>query len=200
MMRSFFRLRCSGLECLPAARPFLITPNHASFLDPLALAASLDYRLLRSTYWAGWTGIVFKNALRRAAARLAQAVPIDPERGAASSLAFGAAVLQRKMALVWFPEGARSEDGSLQPFKPGIGLLLQHCPVPVVPVVIRGAYAAWPRHRSLPRLAPIEVSVHPPVDPKLLEQRGSGETPSQRNRRRAAWTRRRLAGERLNIS
>jgi long-chain acyl-CoA synthetase len=179
VMRSFFRLRCSGLEFLPAERPFLLTPNHTSFLDPLALAASLDYSLLRNTYWAGWTGIVFKNALRRAAARLAQVVPIDPERGAASSLAFGAAVLQRKMALVWFPEGARSGDGSLQPFKPGIGLLLQHCPVPVVPVVIRGAYAAWPRHHSLPRLAPIEVRVHPPVDPELLEQRGSGETPSQ---------------------
>jgi long-chain acyl-CoA synthetase len=180
LMRSLFRLRCSGLEFLPTERPFLLAPNHTSFLDPLALAASLDYRLLRSTYWAGWTGIVFKNALRRAAARLAQAVPIDPERGVASSLAFGAAVLQLKMALVWFPEGARSEDGSLQPFKPGIGLLLQHCPVPVVPVAIRGAYAAWPRHRSLPRLAPIEVRVYPPVDPKLLEQRGSGETPSQR--------------------
>jgi long-chain acyl-CoA synthetase len=180
MMRSFFRLRCSGLECLPAERPFLITPNHTSFLDPLALAASLDYSLLRSTYWAGWTGIVFKNALRRAAARLVQAVPIDPERGAASSLAFGAAVLKRKMALIWFPEGARSQDGSLQPFKPGIGLLLEQHPVPVVPVAIRGAHEAWPRHRSLPRLEPIEVSIHPAVDPKLLEQRGSGETPSQR--------------------
>jgi long-chain acyl-CoA synthetase len=180
IMRSFFRLRCSGLECLPAERPFLITPNHTSFLDPLALAASLDYPLLRSTYWAGWTGIVFKNALRRAAARLAQVVPIDPERGAASSLAFGAAVLRRKMALVWFPEGARSEDGSLQSFKPGIGLLLERHPVPVVPVVIRGAHAAWPRHRSLPRFAPIEVRIHASVDPKLLEERGSGETPSQR--------------------
>jgi long-chain acyl-CoA synthetase len=88
-------------------------------------------------------------------ARLAQVVPINPERGAAFSLAFGDAVLKRKMALVWFPEGARSEDGSLQPFKPGVGMLLEHYRVPVVPVVIRGAYAAWPRHRSLPRLAPI---------------------------------------------
>jgi long-chain acyl-CoA synthetase len=160
-MRSFFRLRCSGLECLPAERPFLMTPNHTSFLDPPALAASLDYGLLRNTFWTGWTGIVFKNALRRAAARLVQAVPIDTERGAASSLAFGAAVLKRRMALVWFPEGARSEDGSLQPFKPGVGLLLEHYPVPVVPVIIRGVYAAWPRRRWLPRFQSIEVRVHP---------------------------------------
>ncbi|MFO1146605.1 MAG: 1-acyl-sn-glycerol-3-phosphate acyltransferase [Rhodospirillales bacterium] len=144
------------------------------------LAASLDYHLLRRTYWAGWTGVVFTSALRRAAARLAQVVPIDPRQGAAASLAFGAAILQRENALVWFPEGARSEDGTLQPFMPGIGMLLEHCPVPVVPVVIEGAYAAWRASAArLPRLAPVTVTIHPPVDPKLLQEQGSGEDGSR---------------------
>jgi long-chain acyl-CoA synthetase len=179
-MRTLFRLRYSGLENLPAHGPFIIAPNHTSFLDPVALAASLDPRLLRCTYWAGWTGVVFKGPIRRALARLAQAVPIDPRRGAASSLALGAAVLKRNMALVWFPEGQRSPDGSLQPFRAGLGLLLQHFPVPVVPVVIEGAYAAWPRHRRLPRLGPLAVHIYPPVDPRHLEQQSSSDQPSQR--------------------
>ena len=149
---ALFRTRCRGIEHLPGNLPFLMTPNHTSFLDPLALAASLDYSLLRRTYWAGWTGVVFTSAPRRAAARLAQVVPIDPRQGAAASLAFGAAVLQHQQALVWFPEGARSEDGSLQPFMPGIGMLLEHCRVPVVPVVIEGSHEAWPVGRSFPRI------------------------------------------------
>lgn len=180
LMRLLFRTRCQGIEHLPDRLPFLLSPNHTSFLDPLVLAASLDYRLLRRTFWAGWTGVVFTSAARRAAARLAQVVPIDPRQGAAASLAFGAAILRRENALVWFPEGARSEDGTLQPFMPGIGMLLEHCPVPVVPVVISGAYEAWPRQRALPRLAPITVTIHPPVDPKLLDERGSGKTAPQR--------------------
>jgi long-chain acyl-CoA synthetase len=180
LMRTLFRLRYSGLENLPARGPFIIAPNHTSFLDPVALAASLDPRLLRCTYWAGWTGVVFKGPIRRALARLAQAVPIDPRRGAASSLALGAAVLKRNMALVWFPEGQRSPDGSLQPFRAGLGVLLQHFPVPVVPVVIEGAYAAWPRQRRLPRLGRLAVHIHPPVDPRRLEQTSSSDQPSQR--------------------
>ena len=83
------------MERIPAAGPFVLAPITQTFLDPLAIGASLDYRLLGRTYWAGWTGIVFKSALRRWLARLAQAVPIDPQRGAASSLAFGGAVLKR---------------------------------------------------------------------------------------------------------
>ena len=120
LMRTLFRLRYSGLENLPARGPFIIAPNHTSFLDPVALAAGPDPRLLRCTYWAGWTGVVFKGPICRALARLAQAVPIDPRRGAASSLALGAAVLKRDMALVWFPKDnvhrteacSRSEPGS----------------------------------------------------------------------------------------
>ena len=81
LMRTLFRLRYSGLENLPARGPFIIAPNHTSFLDPVALAAGSSPRLLRCTYWAGWTGVVFKGPICRALARLAQAVPIDP-RGA----------------------------------------------------------------------------------------------------------------------
>ena len=53
-------------------------------------------------------------------------------------------MLKRGDDLIWFPEGQRTPDGTLQPFRAGVGLLLAHVPVPVVPVVIEGAYEAWP--------------------------------------------------------
>ena len=173
LMRGPFRLEVEGLENLPERGPFVVAPNHVSYLDSFAVAATLDYRLLRRTYWAGWTGAAFGNPLTRLVSRLAQVVPIDPERAGVSSLAFGAAVLARGKNLVWFPEGERSPNGKLQPFKPGIGMLLNHFRVPVVPVSIRGTYEAMPRGRALVRPAKIKVAFGQPLDVQdLVEDQG----------------------------
>jgi long-chain acyl-CoA synthetase len=178
LMRGPFRLGVEGLENLPERGPFVIAPNHVSYLDSFAVAAALDYRLLRRTYWAGWTGAAFGNPLTRLVSRLAQVVPIDPERAGVSSLAFGAAVLACGKNLVWFPEGERSPDGKLQPFKPGIGMLLNHFRVPVVPVSIRGTYEAMPRGKAVVRLAKITVVFGQPLDVQdLVEHQGEDGQP-----------------------
>jgi long-chain acyl-CoA synthetase len=164
IMRGLFRLRVEGLENLPDEGQFIIAPNHVSYLDSFAVAAALRNDVLRRTYWAGWTGAAFGNPLTRLVSRLAQVVPIDPGRAGLSSLAFGAAVLKRGQNLVWFAEGERSRTGSLQPFKPGVGMLLDHYPAPVVPVFIRGTYEAMPRGRFLRRLERVTVSFGEPFD------------------------------------
>jgi long-chain acyl-CoA synthetase len=74
MMRGPFSLRVEGLENLPDRGPFIIAPNHVSYLDAFAVAAALDYSVLRRTYW---TGAGFGNPLTRLVSRLAQVVPID---------------------------------------------------------------------------------------------------------------------------
>jgi long-subunit acyl-CoA synthetase (AMP-forming)/1-acyl-sn-glycerol-3-phosphate acyltransferase len=170
MMRGPFSLRVESLENLPDSGPFIIAPNHVSYLDAFAVAAALDYGVLRRTYWAGWTGAAFGNPLTRLVSRLAQVVPIDLGRAGLSNLAFGAAVLRRGQNLVWFAEGERSPTGSLQPFKPGMGILLSYYPVPVVPVFIRGTYEAMPRGRFLRRLEQVTVSFGEPVDPDGLDE------------------------------
>jgi long-chain acyl-CoA synthetase len=180
LMRGLFRLRVEGLEHLPKEDPFVLTPNHVSYLDPFALAAALGYRRLRQTYWAGWTGAAFGNPLTRLVSRLAQAVPIDPHRAGVSSLAFGAAVLKRENNLVWFPEGERSASGELQQFRPGIGMLLNHFRAPVVPMFIHGTYEAMPRGKFLRRLEKITVVFGEPLDVDELEQQGEGEEPQGR--------------------
>jgi long-chain acyl-CoA synthetase len=165
MMRGVFRLRAEGLQNLPDAGPFIIAPNHVSYLDSFALAAALPHSVLRRTYWAGWSGAAFGNPLTRLVSRLAQVVPVDPGRAGLSSLAFGATVLKRGQNLVWFAEGERSPTGNLQPFKPGVGMLLSYYPVPVVPVFIRGTYEAMPRGRFVRRLEKVTVTFGEAVDP-----------------------------------
>jgi long-chain acyl-CoA synthetase len=100
--------------------------------------------------------------------RLAKVIPIDPRRGVISSLVFAAAVLERGDNLVWFPEGGISRDGKLQDFKPGIGLLLMHYPVSVVPIWIDGTYDALPSGKMIPRLRKITVTFGEPIEAREL--------------------------------
>jgi long-chain acyl-CoA synthetase len=163
VMRGLFRVRADGLEHVPEEGPFLITPNHTSYLDPFAIAAVLSWRQLQQVYWAGWSGLLFRGPLTRAFSRITQVVPVDPERGLTSTLQFARAILSRGRALTWFPEGERSRDGKLERFLPGAGLLIQKTRAPAVPVLITGAYEAWPVTRALPRLHPIRLRFGAPL-------------------------------------
>ena len=111
----------------------------------------------------------------RLVSRLGRVVPMDPARAGSSSLAFGSAVLQRGKNLVWFPEGQRSRDGKLQPFKRGIGIILDHHRVPVVPVHIGGSEKAMPFGSFLLRPAKVTVAFGEPVSTDELDRLGEGE-------------------------
>jgi len=167
LMYSVFGLQAEGTENLPKRGPYLLCPNHASDLDPAALAAALPWPVLRQVYWAGAADILFTSGWRRAFSRLMRVVAVDP--GIRTAFAHSAAVLQSGHVLVWFPEAWRSKDGSLQPFLPGIGALLLKSPAPVVPVSISGTFEAWPRQRRFPRPHLVAVRFGRPLDPKRWE-------------------------------
>ena len=166
LIRALFRLRVEGIAHLPGHGPYVLCPNHASYLDPLALAAALPWPVLKQVYWAGAADILFKSGWRRAFSRTVRVLSVDPMLGIRAGLASSAVTLQRGNILVWFPEGWRSKDGNLQPFIPGIGALLLRSPAPVVPVYISGTFRAWPRQHRFPRLHPLTVRFGRPLDPQ----------------------------------
>jgi long-chain acyl-CoA synthetase len=179
-MRVAFRARARG-KTPPASGPLLITPNHTSFLDPFVLAATLPPEVRLQTFWGGWTGWAYRNAVFRGFSRLGRVIPIDPRRTMVSSLAFAKAALDRERILVWFPEGERSRDGELLPLRPGIGMLLEHASdVTVLPVAITGAFEAWPRGTRLPRPRRITVRYGEGVSVEALRDRGSGDSDRDR--------------------
>lgn len=180
LMERAFGVEAEGLEHLPTAGPCVLTPNHVSYLDPMALAAVLPREQLLRTRWAGFTGVMFRNAFMRWISRATGVVPIDPRRGPLASLALGVRVLRRGNHLAWFPESSRSESGELRPFESGIGLLLRAERVPAVPVRISGTYMALPVGSWMPRFRPIKVRFGPPVTADELEREGRGERPEQR--------------------
>jgi long-chain acyl-CoA synthetase len=150
-----------------------LAPNHTSFLDGFALAAALRLTQVRQTYWAGFTAFLFRTAAQRLFSRIIHALPIDPARAPVSSLALGVETIRRGKILVWFPEGARSPNGKLQPLMPGIGRIAAAAGTPVVPVHIAGAFEVWPISRKYPRLGRVSVRFGEPLS---VAQQQPGET------------------------
>jgi 1-acyl-sn-glycerol-3-phosphate acyltransferase len=75
--------------------------------------------------------------------------------------------------VVIYPEGGRTEDGRLQPGKPGIGLIVAATGCPVIPAFLGGTYEALPPGAKWIRLRPIQVRFGAPMDfSKLLEETG----------------------------
>ncbi len=180
VLRGMFRLKARDRHHLPAQGPLVLACTHASHLDPFAVAAALGFERLRTLYWGGWTGVAFTNPFTRWVSRAAQVIPIDPRRGARTNLALAGAVLKRGRGLIWFPEGQRSPDGRLQPFRPGIGRLLEQYPLPVVLVSIRGTHAAMPPGRHIPRPRSVTVRFGEPLDPGRLRRQGEGRSGADR--------------------
>jgi long-chain acyl-CoA synthetase len=173
LLRALFGVRAEGLEHLPRGRPYLLTPNHESYLDPLVICAVLPWEQLRHLYWAGWAGLLFRGPFTRFFSRIFQVLPVDPERGLTSTLTLGRAVLERGDPLVWFPEGGRSTDGRLQAFLPGVGLLLERTGLPAVPMWIEGTFESWPPGQRLPRPHPVRIRIGPPLALADLEPDGA---------------------------
>lgn len=82
--------------------------------------------------------------------------------------------------LVWFPEGTRSKDGDVQPFRAGIGQLAKGRQIPIVPARIEGTHGALPADRWVPKVRRLRLTIGEPADPQTLEREGKGDDPADR--------------------
>ncbi|GMV50081.1 MAG: AMP-binding protein [Nitrospira sp.] len=169
LMRVLFQLEVQGLEHLPPQGPCVLAPNHVSLLDPPTLFAALPPERLQRTSWGGWTGFMFRNLPMRLVSRATRILPIAQSTAALTDLALAGAALRRGDTLVWYAEGGLSRNGRLQPFQPGIGLLLTAYPVPVLPVFVEGSFKALPpdSRRVHPRRLTIRFGAS--LSPDLLD-------------------------------
>jgi long-chain acyl-CoA synthetase len=160
---ALFRLRAEGLKNLPEP-PFLLCPNHASFVDAFLLFGLLPSRALRNTFFIGDRSY-FKGPVLSTLGSWVKVVTVGADRGVRSSLRLAAEGLGRGMILCVFPEGERTIDGELKAFRKGPAILATELGVPVVPVGIRGSYEVWHRGSSRFRLHPVTYVFGEPLDP-----------------------------------
>jgi 1-acyl-sn-glycerol-3-phosphate acyltransferase len=151
-----FSLRTQGQQHMPAAGPALVLANHQSFLDPVLVGLAARRHL---HYLARQT--LFRHRGLAWLMRSLNAVPIDQAGFARQGLRTILEQLQAGHAVVVFPEGERTSDGGMHPFRPGIHLLIKRVAMSIVPVGIAGAFEAWPRRRPCPVPAPLFFPVRP---------------------------------------
>jgi 1-acyl-sn-glycerol-3-phosphate acyltransferase len=163
-----FSLRREGWKNEPLKGPLLLLSNHQSMFDPVLVGLSSRRYL---SYLARKN--LFEQPVLAPLIRSLNAIPIDRNMGkdgiqaVLDALGYGQAVLV-------FPEGERTHDGTVQPLKAGASLLIKRVSCPIIPVGIAGTFGAWSRFMKWPRPAPlflppepgtIAVSVGEPIDP-----------------------------------
>jgi len=163
-MRIFFRLRVSGKEKLPKTGPFILSPNHQSFLDGPVVASQIPWRLFKNMFYVG-TSEIFGRGAFHYLGRTFKLVPVDPDSNLVNAMRAGASGLKKGRNLVLYPEGERSIDGTPKKFKKGAAILAAHLQVPIYPVALEGFYDSWPRSKRFPRIAKLRVQFGDPILP-----------------------------------
>lgn len=141
----FYRLKIYGWEHY-YPRGAILAANHTSFLDPPIVSVSWPeevHFLARET--------LFRNRLFGSFIRNLNSHPVSGKAGDIGVMKTICALLNEGKKIVLFPEGTRSKTGELQPFKPGIGMLVSKTASAVIPVYVDGAYRVWGRGKKLPR-------------------------------------------------
>lgn len=144
--KTLYRLRIVGERGLPMQGPVVVLANHTSHFDPPLLGGAtrrqLSY-LARDTLFVGPFGWLIRSY---------DAVPVDRDGSGIGGIRATLKRIKQGGAVVLFPEGTRSADGRMQPFKPGFLALVRRGKATVQPVGIAGAHEVWPRGVSKPRL------------------------------------------------
>jgi len=145
-LKPFLDVRVTGRANIPSSGAFIVAPNHQTFLDGFVLGAVLPFRAFRQIFFVG-AAEFFETPFMAWGARAINIVPVDPDANLVTAMQAAAVGLRRKKVLMLFPEGERTIDGTLKPFRKGAAILASHLEVPVVPVAIDGIFPLWPRGR-----------------------------------------------------
>ncbi len=167
LAKTFFHLSVKGKLNFPKKGPFIITPNHTSFLDAPVVIASLPWHIFLNTFFLGYR-IYLENPLLRWAKKILRLIPIDPASTIIESMTACAFILRKGKNLCLFPEGTRSIDGEVKNFQRGTGILMKELNVPAVPTYIKGTNNAWHPSRPFPKPAKVQITFGPPVWPDKL--------------------------------
>jgi 1-acyl-sn-glycerol-3-phosphate acyltransferase len=154
------RVEVSGLELLDPNQTYIFTPNHQSLIEVPLFVAYLG----RNPAYLGKKE-VFKYPIFGYGIRLIGMVPVDRSNSPAAveSAKLATENLRRGKSFVVYPEGTRSRDGNMLPFKKGAFMMAIDAGVPVVPVTVSGASKIMPKAQVKVFPSTVRITVHEPI-------------------------------------
>ncbi|PYX99069.1 MAG: 1-acyl-sn-glycerol-3-phosphate acyltransferase [Acidobacteria bacterium] len=157
------RIQIEGMERINPSETYIFMCNHVSNLDPPILIPALPRR----------TSVLVKKELFQVpilgrAMRMGDLVAVDRRNreAAVNSMRAAEAVMSRGLNMTVFPEGTRSRDGRLLPFKKGPFYLAMDSGIPVVAVTILGSESLMPKGSSLIHPGTVRLVFHAQISPK----------------------------------
>ena len=162
------RLRVVGQDDLPGGRNFIYMMNHASNLDVPAV-----FLVIKGEVRALGKKELFKLPVLATAMRMGGFMPIDRSNRerAIQSMREAAGIARAGASFLLAPEGTRSRDGKLLPFKKGGFYLAIDSGVPIVPITVRGAFELMPPGSFGIRPGTIDIVFHAPISTSGLEHK-----------------------------
>src|SRR6476469_6881504 len=162
------RIKLVGLDKIDTTGTYIYMSNHVSNLDPPILVPLITGRTSVLAKKEIWRIPILGKALD-----LAEIVPVERSNrdSAINSIRRAGEVMRHHINMTIFPEGTRSPDGRLMPFKKGPFHLAAETGFPIVPITILGTYEMMPKGSSLIRSGTATLVFHPPIDPKQFASR-----------------------------
>jgi len=159
----FHGIQVEGRENVPSGG-CLIVSNHVSFMDP----TTVGWAVAREIYYLGRKSL-FKPPFWSWFLPICNVLPIDRDGHDISGLRRIIKMLKESHAVLLFPEGTRSQDGTIQPAEPGAGMVALKAGVEILPVRVFGTYESLSRHTKRLRFHPIRVVIGKPYLPVVPE-------------------------------
>jgi 1-acyl-sn-glycerol-3-phosphate acyltransferase len=173
LLVSGVRVEVEGLQHIDPQGSYIFMANHTSYMDtPVVLAnISVQFRFLAKR---GLFQIPFLGSHLHRAGHIP--VPRDDPRAAVKTLQLAAETIQKKKtSLLVFPEGGRSHDGVLRPFKEGGAYMAIRAGVPIVPLVLLGGRQVLPYGAGVVKPGKVIMRVLEPIETAGLALKDRGE-------------------------
>jgi 1-acyl-sn-glycerol-3-phosphate acyltransferase len=166
-------VKVEGLEEIVPTGSYVFVSNHLSFMDTPVVLANIPVVQFRFLAKRGLFQIPLLGQHLSRAGHIP--VPREDPRAAVKTMQLAADTIRRKkISLLIFPEGGRSHDGELQPFKEGGAYIAIRAGVPVVPIAISGTRKLLPWGSGIVRSGSVRLRILKPIETMHLSLKDRG--------------------------
>lgn len=176
VFKSYIQLRVKGQSFYDLYKKYpklIIISNHGSHLDATSIAAAIPKRFWLNVYITAAKDYFFSNPFFTFFSQhCLGAIPMDRKdrRGEAINLILGLLKSLPRMWLILFPEGTRSQDGKIHPFKRGVSIFSQKTNTPILFLFIEGNTRLWPKGANFAKPGFLTIHVGPVHQPGPIEE------------------------------